>query len=240
MKNLKYIFIGIVAMISLFIMFGFARFATLPSPPIELVKIADSNWNLDSEFHKIKKEFWQKENDKLVFNNTSDQKEKALLYSELIPSEHKKDGYITTSVTIPANFNELADDCIFGFQLGEKNAEPDEQLLLGLNGNGELTVSDGELNPLTAEKITASNRFSIDCCEEVKLAFHYYKNPTGWVLFLRAKAGEEQIGTVINHIPYEKLNAANKELSLFAYNPSQKSKIWFKDWKIQNDWTPND
>jgi len=144
------------------------------------------------------------------------------------------------SVKVPSDFDLLADDAVFGFQIGEVNATEKNQLLLGLNGKGEIVVVDGNLEPLVEEKVKNGKSFTHKTSEEVELSFHYYQNPYGWVLFLKAKNEKESIGATINHIPFEKLNSMDKELSLIAFNPSKKGKLWFKDWSIQNDWTPND
>jgi len=241
MKILKYIFTLIAVGIISFVLFGFVMYMKQPNPPKTILKIDGNEWNISNEFHEFNTEFWGKDDDKLVFNNQSDLKEAVTLNSNLVPSEHKKDGYVTMSVKVPGNFDLLADDAVFGFQIGEVNASENEQLILGLNGTGEIIVVNGELEPLVEEKVKGGKYFTNNSSEEeIELSFHYYKNPYGWVLFFNAKNEKESIGKIVNYIPFEKLNSLDKELSLIAFNPSKKGKLWFKDWSIQNDWTPND
>ena len=176
----------------------------------------------------------------MVFNNQSTSKEKVSLYSNSIPSEHKKNGYITSSVIVPGEFDALADNAIFGFQIGEKSADQKDQLVIGLNGKGEVVAMNGALEDLEKEQFKKYEDGDLAGSKEVKLSFHYYKNPYGWIIFFRAIGENNRIATHINYIPFEKLNDQNKELSLFIYNPNQEGKLWFKEWNIQNDWTPND
>ena len=228
-----------MALIS-FVLFGFVIFMSQPSPPAKILKISGIEWSMNSEFHEFNEKYWEKEDDKLVFNNQSHVKSAVTLNSNLIPSEHKKEGYVTMSVKVPSNFDLLADDAVFGFQIGEINATEKDRLVLGLNGKGEIVAVDGNLEPLLEEKVKNGKPFINSSLEEIELSFHYYKNPYGWVLFLRAKSEKESTGMMINHIPFEKLNSVDKELSLIAFNPSKKGELWFRDWTIQNDWTPND
>jgi len=239
MKILKIILITIGSVFLAFVLLGFAYFISLPSPPKAITKIANEEWNFKKEFPSLDEENWTKENDLLVFKNQSADKKKVTLYSSSIPSEFKKKGYITTSVTVSGGFKSIADDCIFGIQIGEKGADQRDQIFMGLNGKGEAVILDGTLNRLQGEKIKDYNGKLTDS-EEATLKFHYYRNPYGWIIFFSAHNGKNRVGTHINHIPVEKLDARYKELSLVVYNPSQEGKLWFKDWNIQNDWTPND
>lgn len=240
MKALKYIAIGISVLVLIFVSSGFILYMSWTSPPMATFKISGEGWNLNSEFHEGNLDFWKKEGDKLVFNNQTSEKELMTLHSNALPSEHKKQGYITTKLLVSSDFDTMPDDCILGIQIGEKNADEKEQLVFGINGKGELIALDGNLDPLEGEKISFVKNLKGNCCSETELSLHYYRNPRGWIVFFGAKNEQESTGFSINHIPFDKLNSENKALSLLAFNPSQKGKIWFKDWEIQNDWTPND
>lgn len=248
MKIIQYIILGVGTLFGLVILSGFVWFMSQPTPPEAIVKISGSDWNMDSEFHNLDKTFWSKEGDKLVFENLTNEKHNVLLYASDLPSENKKPGYITASVKISGAFDAIDDEAIWGFQLGEREAtngtNDQNHLIMGVNGKGEVVVVNGELASLKDEKIKRFND-NLDCDEELELSFHYYQNPYGWVIFFKAQAQDDacKSGATINYIPFEKLDSDDKDLSLFVYNPSGNStdeKIWFKDWRIQNDWTPND
>jgi len=70
-----------------FVLFGFVMFMSQPYPP---AKISGIEWSMDSEFHEFNDEYWEKEDEKLVFNNQSAIKSAVTLNSNLIPSEHIK------------------------------------------------------------------------------------------------------------------------------------------------------
>ncbi len=152
----------------------------------------------------------------------------------------KNKGILQPNYSFSSDFDTMPDDCILGIQIGGKNADEKEQLVVGIDGKGQLVVLDGNLEPLEEERVSSVKNLKGDCCSETELSFHYYRNPKGWILFFGAKNEQESAGISINHIPFDKLGSENKEISLVAFNPSQKGEIWFKNWEIQNDWTPND
>lgn len=233
LKSILVLFLG-------FILVGFVYFAMQPSKPEVISKISNDE-NLISEFHEINIDSWKNEGGVLKFSNNTPTKQKVTLKTSLLPSEKKKKGYITTSVKVSSNFEELPDDAIIGFQLGEENSSEENQLMMGVNGKGEIVVLDGEMNELMDESIKLGDRMEM-CSSEMTLSFHYYKNPDGWILFFTAKNDDSPCWTsaTINKIPISKLNDPNKEISLLVYNPSQEGELWFYDWKVWNDWTPND
>ncbi len=240
MKVLKIVLISISSLFLALVLLSFAYYISQPSAPETIIKMSNQEWDLEKEFPDLDQKNWTKESDLLVFKNQSVDKRKVTLYSNSIPSEHKKKGYLTTSVKVPGGFKSIADDCIFGFQIGEKNADERDHIFMGVNGKGEVVGLDGTLNRLQEEKMKIYKKGILADSKEVTLKFHYYKNPYGWIIFFNADNGTEGIATHINYIPFEKLNNKNKELSLVVYNPSQEGKLWFKEWNIQNDWTPND
>jgi len=238
MKTFSSIILGILAIIFTFILLGFVTFMSQPYPPVEILKISDKEWSLDSEFHELNAEFWGKADGKLTFNNQTTDKQLVTLHTNALPSEQKKKGYLTTSVK--ASINDLAEEeAIVGIQIGESAAKGKDKILMGVNGAGEIVVLDGDMKPLAREKVKFGEKLEGNM-DEVKLSFHYYRNPKGWIVFFQAKNENGRSGATINHIPSEKLDSKNKHVSLVAYNPSQKGQISFEDWKLQNDWTPND
>ncbi|MGB1241871.1 MAG: hypothetical protein ACPG49_05080 [Chitinophagales bacterium] len=238
MKALLSTLIGILAIIFTFILLGFVTFMSQPNPPIETLKISGEKWELKSEFHELNPDFWEKKGGKLIFNNQTTEKQRATLHTNALPSEQKKKGYITTSVKVSAN-DLIEKEAIVGIQIGERTAKGKNQLVMGINGEGEIVVLDGNLKPLMREKVKVGKKLEGNM-EEMELSFHYYANPKGWIVFFQAKNENGRSGATINHIPFEKLDSENKEVSLVAYNPSQKGEVSFEDWKLQNDWTPND
>lgn len=212
-------------------------FITLfPNAPKKIIKIMDDNVKLTSEFHEIDPLFWYKEGDKLIFNNQTNKKQKVSLYTNELPSEKKKIGYVTSNVVVSGYLDQ---DCIVGFIIGEKNARDENLIFMGVNGKGKIEILNGNLKPLTEERISYGPN-NLKQCKELNLSFYYYKNPYGWIIYFGAKGHDISNGACINEVPYEKLNSEQKQISLVVYNPNQKGAIWFKQWEIQNDWAPND
>lgn len=241
MKAIKYILIGLGSLLGVYLVLLLFSFST-PAPQ-EIIKISGNNWDLNTEFHKIDTQFWKQKDGKLNFNNQSDSKQVVTLFSKQLPSEHKKNGYITTRVSMPGNFDLIGNQSIFGFQIGEKGTPQKDHIILALNGAGETVVLNGDMEALTDEKINTSSHTSGNCGEEIILNFHYYNNPYGWIIYFNwySISDDDCRGrSMVNYIPFNKLNDADKELSLIVFNPSQNGDIWFKDWRILNDWTPND
>ena len=195
--------------------------------------------------HNYDADQWKFVDGRMEFINGTSVKGRVKLCSDDLPSEKKKKGYITTKVTMTGNFNELPKEAIFGFQIGNKNAPDDKQLIIGVNGDGEIATLTGNLTALTKEKLFCRSKLikTEDFYDKIDLNLHYYRNPYGWVLFFSAKDKNKKFraaGGFLNYIPYEKLSSGEKEISLIAFNPTDSGKIWFKDWEIYNDWTPND
>ncbi len=210
-----------------------------PSPPVAILKISGQDWELPSEFKQYNNDCWEKKQDSLFFNNRSRHKQSVSLYTAELASEHKKRGFVTTKVKTFGQFDLLEDDAMFGFQLGEKDAPDSEKLFLGVNGKGEVLVLDGNFKKLRNEQITKGKPLNGNCCETTELYFYYAKHANYWQLFFGANNKEVESYAAVNYIPYKKLDDPNKELSLVVYNPSREGEIWFKDWYILNDWTPN-
>ncbi|MGE0560986.1 MAG: hypothetical protein AB7O47_04175 [Flavobacteriales bacterium] len=227
--------VTIIILIGLYFLFVWIFF--WPSPPDKIIKITNNEIDIENEFHEINSQYWYKDDGKLVFNNLTSIKQKVSLYTDKLPSEKKKIGYITSNVIISGSF---AKDCILGFEIGEKNGRDENHIIMGVSGDGEIKILNGDLEPLIEEEISYGPN-TLNQCREINLSFYYYKNPYGWVIFFGAKGNDGiRNGASINYVPYDKLDSENKEISLVVYNPSNKGKIWFKNWEIQNDWTPND
>lgn len=238
------LFLGLVCLFVGFIVCGFVMFAMMPTPPAQLNLIDFSNDSLLTDSYiSLNANKWAVNNKELHFINKSAKKEKATVFTNELPSENLKKGYVTSSVVLKTDLENIAEDAIIGFELGERNSKDSEKLLFGINGSGKVVYLDGNRASLKNEKIKVFQEEKEICDGEVKLSFHYYENPTGWVLFFRLKSltdPECTIGATINNIPFDKLNDPTKQLSLSIYNPSSKGEISFSDWQIQPDWTPND
>ncbi len=246
MKIFKNVLLGVAAIPLLYLFTIAIYFLFQPNVPEEVSKIAGADWDLSKEFHALDLDYWEKKEDRLLFNSQSTKKEKAQLYSRLIPSEHKKKGYIKMSVKVPGHFDLLADDALYGFQIGEEGTMDKDQIFMGLNGKGDVFLSDGNFEILETEDVSINNRniSQKNLGETLDFSLHYYRNPKGWIFYFRISDGTESraggVTYIINRIPAEKFDEQNKVISLVAFNPSQKGELWFKDWTIQNDWTPND
>ncbi len=242
MKIFKNVLFGIAAIPMLYLFVLGIYFLNQPSAPAAVLKISGTDWELAETFHDFKPEFWEKKEGQLFFNNQSPKKEKVTLFTEKIPSEDKKKGYVTMSVELPGDFAAIADDAKFGFQIGEKDLPEKEQIFIGLNGKGRVLVTDGNFDALSEGKVKIKDRKkdSKQLQEAIKLSLHYYRNPKGWVFFFSTNGGTKYRGGIVYDIPVEKFDSEDKAISLVAFNPSQKGELWFKNWTIQNDWTPND
>ena len=215
----------------------FVFFALQPFSPEVISKMTDKDWDLKTEFQGVNLTDWAKVDGKLVYLNKSNKFGELTLKTTLIPSEKKKLGYITSSVITNGKLAMLPKDGFMGFRLGEECAEKESQILMGVDGRGDLVVMDGNRKDL---KISTRGSKMKEVNEETKLSFHYYKNPYGWIIFFNKQQGGVSETATINHIPYSNLNDLEKDFSLIVYNPTQQGEAWFKDWEIQNDWTPND
>ena len=191
-------------------------------------------------FTKWKAATGNRTGDRLLFNNATPTKQQIVLFPSLLPSEKKKPGYITASIDLAAEFDQIDQETFIGLQIEELDEEQTGQLFMGINGAGEIQVLDGKFNPLKDETIETNGDLNLNAQDELTLSFHYYQNPDGWVLYMELSNDDNKVTSIINHIPFEKLDFPAKGIALVVKNPGQKGKIWFNNWKIWNDWTPND
>jgi len=213
-----------------------------PSPdPVEI--LLNENNKQDNSYYTLNEKYWKIKNNSLLFIGGTELKQEVQVYSQNLPGKNKKPGYITSKVTIDLNQNFSDSLSVFGFQLGGADAVEEDQLIMGINTNGDVKVCDGNLNKLSDEKVKIYPKKINTKNNSVTISFHYYRNPFGWVVFCSIyDATDPEINSqiIINNIPVKKLSSYNKKLSLIAFDPSGLGAILFSDWQIQKNWTPND
>lgn len=231
-----------------------------PKPTVYLENI-DTNWK--SSFHISNPNNWEAGDGKVTFVGGRDTIGKLTLYSNEIPSEHKKPGRMMLQVTMTGDFDNINDSVIWGIQFGCKNDLDSEKIILGVNGAGHPIKITGNINiqninnyiienckdvvfgtNRSGERIlkgkhfaNKSNNYFENCKDDITLRFES-KSHFGLTGFHMRRCNKPTGGGGFptKFIAYN----VKKEFSLFVYDPTGNNKIWFKDLKIYNDWLWND
>lgn len=235
----------------LFLIFalGIIVYFFLPSAtPEKEVYLSDNISVWRNQFTTTQENNWNVKENKIFFFDSTGSIGRLTLFTDEIPSENKKPKRLTASVVISGDFNEKSEDIFYGFELGNKGATDRNKIIFGVNGLGQFTALNGrgkELENLTFDENYDMNKDHIGLCtEEVNLTFTLIGNPYGWIIYYEIHGNGDQTTcrykNFINRIPDSLFSDDVRELSLVAFNPIQNDLVWFRDLKIQNDWTPND
>lgn len=232
-----------------------------PEPVVYLDKITP-NWK--SAFHISNQNSWQAGGDKVVFTGSGDSIGKITLFSTEISSEHKKPGRMMVEVTMCGDFDNIDDGVVWGLQFGNRNDPDSAMIILGVNGRGRPVKIKGNIRKQdfssccfdkdrkvvfgvnsagqilnNRKKIFAdsSDYFINKCKDDIRLSFAFRDHYGLIGYYMRRCNKTSGGGRFLYKDLYEK---DDKSVSLFVYDPTGKSKIWFKDWQIYNDWMCND
>ena len=223
-------------------------FSLQSNPSKEEVYLSDNIVDWKSQFVTTDDSKWNVRGDKIFFFDSIASIGRLTLFTDEIPTEGKKPNRLTASVLVSGDFDKELKDIFYGFELGNKGALNQNKIIFGVNGLGQFIALDGDGKELKKVAFNPNCDMNKDrtglYTKEVSLTFTLMGNPHGWILFygIHNETDSEgyQYENFINLIPKSVFSAETRELSLVAFNPIKDGKVWFKDLKVQNDWTPKD